>query len=468
MSLHPKNLRTRLTLWYVSVLAALLILAWGATYALLFWQLRNQLDHFSVQEIETVEGLLFFTPEGKLSLREDYHNHPASKNLIERFVEVRSPDGSVLFRNERLGGRALGGMPFKDEGVGGYFARSARLSDGTRVRLVSRSHVLDGRRLIMRLAHTEEPMRSHLEAWSLASLLILPLVLAAAGLAGYTLAGRALSPMEEIVRRAQEITPDRLDQRLPDQNIDDELGRLTRVFNDVLARLERAFDQLRRFTADCSHELRTPLAMIRSVGEVGLQKDGTREEYRDVIGSMLEEVNRLTSLVDNLLTVSRADSGHLHLQRNAVPVMAVAREAAGLLEVLLEEKSLRFVLEGDEEVKVEGDCIFLRQALVNIIHNAVKFSPAGETVSVRVRNGTSSQVTVEIEDHGPGIPPEHQTRVFERFYRVDKARGRESGGAGLGLSIAKWAVESHGGSIGLESAIGGGCTFRISLPRLHH
>ncbi len=468
MSLRPKNLRTRLTLWYVSILAALLVLTWGGTYALLFWQLRSQLDRFSVEEIETVEGLFFFSPDGTLRLREDYHNHPASKNLIEDFVEVRSPEGPVLFRNERLGSRELGGMPFQGEGVGGYSERSTRLSDGTRVRVVSRFHVLSGQRLVMRLAHSEEPMRTHLEAWSLASLLILPLVLAAAGFAGYTLAGRALSPVEEIVRRARQITADRLDERLPDENIDDELGRLTRVFNDVLARLEQAFEQLRMFTADCSHELRTPLAMIRSVGEVGLQKNATGEEYRDVIGSMLEEVNRLTSLVDNLLTVSRADSGRLHLQRTPVRVMAIAREAAGLFEVLMDEKSLRLVVEGDEEAEVEGDCLFLRQALVNIIHNAVKFSPAGETVSVLVRNGDSSQVTVEVQDHGPGIPPEDQAKVFERFYRVDKARGRESGGAGLGLSIAKWAVEAHGGSIGLASVTGQGCTFCVRIPRLHH
>ena len=204
--------------------------------------------------------------------------------------------------------------------------------------------------------------------------------------------------------------------------------------------------------------------MIRSVGEVGLQKDGTRGEYRDIIGSMLEEVNRLTSLIDNLLTISRADSGHIQLHRTVVPMMALAREATGLFEILVEEKSQRLILEGDERAQIEGDCIFLRQALVNIIHNAVKYSPVGETISVRVRNGDASHVVVEIQDKGPGIPLEDQRRVFDRFYRVDKARWRESGGAGLGLSIAKWAVEAHGGSIELNSEPNLGSTFRIILP----
>ncbi len=170
------------------------------------------------------------------------------------------------------------------------------LSDGTRVRLVSRLHSLDGQPLLIRLAHSEEPLFSRLKDLVLASLVVLPLVLVVAGIAGYGLARRALSPIEQMARRAQEITPEKLHARLPNDDTDDELGQLARVFNETLARLEQAFEQLRRFTSDASHELRTPLAAIRSVGEVGLQKDGTRAEYRDIVGSMLEEVNRLTSL----------------------------------------------------------------------------------------------------------------------------------------------------------------------------
>jgi heavy metal sensor kinase len=462
VQLRPSHLRTRLTLWYVLVLAALLAFAWAGTCALLFWQLRNQLDQFSVQEVETVEGLFFFSPDGQLHLREDYHTHPQWKEVIDRFVEVLSPDGSVLFRNDNLGNRSLGGTPFAGEGVGGYSVRSARLSDGTPVRLVSRAHSLDGHPLIIRLAHSEEPLFARLRDLSLASLIVLPIVLVVAWIAGYGLARRALNPIEQMARRAQEITPEKLHARLPD-NTDDELGQLARVFNDTLARLEQAFQQLRRFTSDASHELRTPLAMIRSVGEVGLQKEGTCAEYRDIIGSMLEEVNRLTSLIDSLLLISRADAGHIQLHRTVVPVMGLAREAAGLFDILIEEKSQRLILEGDEEAAVEGDCLFLRQALVNIIHNAVKYSPVGEIITVHVRNG-GGNVVIEIQDNGPGIPAEDQGKVFDRFYRVDKARWRESGGAGLGLSIAKWAIEAHGGAIKLSSEAGRGCKFAITLP----
>src|SRR5690242_4203076 len=152
--LRPRHLRTRLTLWYVSGLAILLLLAWAGTCGLLFWQLRNQLGHFSIQEIETVEGLLYFTPQGQLRLKEDYHNHPESKDVIERYLEVHGANGSVLYRNERLGDRSLGGPPFPGEGVGGYSERSDRLSEGTRVRVVSRVHALGGRPLLIRLAHS--------------------------------------------------------------------------------------------------------------------------------------------------------------------------------------------------------------------------------------------------------------------------------------------------------------------------
>ncbi len=464
MRLRPRHLRTRLTLSYVSGLAILLVIAWAGTCGLLFWQLRNQLGHFSIQEIETVEGLLYFTPQGQLRLKEDYHNHPESKEVIERYLEVRGPDGSVLYRNDRLGNLALGGSPFLGEGVGGYSERSERLSDGTRVRAVSRVHVLDGRPLLIRLAHSEEPLYERLRDLFLASLIVLPIVLLIAWAAGYTLARRALSPIEKMAREAQEITPDRLHARLRVDDADNELGQLANVFNGTLARLEQAFEQLRRFTSDASHELRTPLAMIRSVGEVGLQKDGSRAEYRDIIGSMLEEVNRLTSLIDNLLTISRADSGHIQLHRTNVPMLALAREAAALFEILSEEKSLRIVIEGDENAYVEGDPIFLRQALVNITHNAVKYSPVGETICILVRNGRDERVLLEIQDKGPGIPVEDQPKIFDRFYRVDKARWRESGGAGLGLSIAKWAIEAHGGIITLESELNKGSTFRITLP----
>jgi len=463
-NLRPRHVRTRLTLWYVFVLASVLVLSWGLTASFLFLQMRSQLDNYAVQDIETVEGLLYFDKEGHLKLREDYHNHPESKEVLERLVEVRSLDSSVLYRNERLGNQPLGGNLISGEGEGGYSIRSARLADGTTVRMASRRHTLDGHPILIRLGYSEQPIWARFEELALATLLAVPIVLALAGVGGYVLAKRALRPLEEMAHRAEEITSERLDERLPAGEVEDELGQLARIFNNLLARLEQSFEQLRRFTSDASHELRTPLTSIRSVGEVALQRDGSREEYRDTIGSMLEEVNRLTALVDSLLTISRADAGRIELHPTVFSAMDLAREAAGLFEVLVEERGQRITVQGDEGAKVKGDRVFLRQALVNIIHNAVKYSPVGGTISVGVQYEPEGSIRLSVIDSGPGIAPEHAAKIFDRFYRVDESRSREAGGAGLGLSIAQWAVRVHGGDIRLQATQGSGCTFQICLP----
>jgi heavy metal sensor kinase len=462
VSWRPKHVRTRLTLWYLCVLAGVLVLSWTLTAGYLFLQMRNQLDNFGVQDIETVEGLLYFDAAGRMGLREDYHNHPESKEVLERLLEVRSSEG-VLYRNDRLAGRALGGSPIGREGEGGYSPRSVRLADGTTVRMVSRRHTLDGHALLIRLGYSEQPLFARSAELGAAAAAVLPIVLAIAGIAGYFLARRALDPLAQMARRAEQITSENLHERLPVGEEGVELGNLARVFNNLLARLEESFDRLRRFTSDASHELRTPLTAIRSVGEVALQRNGTAEEYRDTIGSMLEEVNRLTSLVDNLLTISRADAGSIELHPTVFSAMDLARESAGIFDVLIEEKSQQMSIEGDETVRVKGDRMFLRQALVNIIHNAVKYSPAGSAISVRVRQD-SAGVCLEVADGGPGISVEHSGRIFDRFYRVDESRSREAGGAGLGLSIAQWAIRVQGGEIRLLTSLGRGCTFQICLP----
>lgn len=415
------KVRNRLTLSYVGVLAAVLLVSWSLIALFLFWQLRGQVDHYAVQDIETIEGLLLFDAAGHLQLRDDYHNHPESKQVLERMLEVRDASGDVLFRNARLRGQALGDAPFAGEGIAGYSTRSGRLSDGTRVRLVSRRHTLDGHALLIRLAYSEEDIWARLRELAVSSLLALPLVLALAGFAGYALAKRALAPVEQ------------------------------------------SFEQLRRFTSDASHELRTPLASMRSVGEVGLQKDGTVAEYRDIIGSMLEEVNHLTSLVDNLLTIARADAGRLPLHPSEFGVMDLAREVAGLFEVLIQDKSQHLTIEGDESARIYGDRVFIRQALVNVVHNAMNYSPAGGTIRVGIYRDHGG-VRLEVTDDGPGIDPAEAAKVFDRFYRVHDGRSRNTGGAGLGLSIAQWAISAHHGEIRLMNAPDAGCTVQISLP----
>jgi heavy metal sensor kinase len=463
IAIDRRHIRTRLTIWFVCALAVVLLLYSAAACFFLLRDLRSQLVRYAIQDVETVEGLLYFHADGRLSLRDDYHNHPESKHVLERLLEVRSPEGGVLFRNELLGDRSLGDALLPQEGEGGYSERRFVLSDGSHVQLVSRRHAIEGRPTIIRVAYSEAPLWDQFRADLAALILPLPIVLIFAAIGGYVLASRSLRPIQLLARKAEEIKSDRLHERLPVNAADGELADLARVFNAMLVRLEQSFEQLRRFTSDASHELRTPLAAMRSVGEVGLQKNCSPEVYRDVIGSMLEETNKLTRLVDSLLTVARADAGQIQLTPSLFPAINLARECASLFEVLLEENGQQLTVEGSEDAMLRGDWLLLRQALVNIVHNAIKYTPRGGRIALRIRP-VEQQVLLEVEDSGPGIPEPELSKVFDRFYRVEEGRSREAGGAGLGLAIARWSVEMHGGHISAHTIEGRGCTFRIALP----
>jgi signal transduction histidine kinase len=232
------------------------------------------------------------------------------------------------------------------------------------------------------------------------------------------------------------------------------------VFNETLGRIESSYSQMRQFTADVSHELRTPLTAMRSVGEVGLRERRDDRTYRTIIGSMLEEVDRLTALVDRLLMLSRAQSGQASLALERVDLRQLAEEVVAHLSVLADEKSQRVSVEAAGAPHALADRLMLRQALINLVDNAVKYTPEEGAIRVIVRDGERGPV-IDITDTGPGIAPELKERIFDRY-----ARGADHGrGMGLGLSIAKCAVEAHGGTLTLEHTNSGGSTFRIALRR---
>jgi heavy metal sensor kinase len=281
---------------------------------------------------------------------------------------------------------------------------------------------------------------------------------------GYFLAGRMLAPVGAMAETARQITAESLSERLPVGNLQDEFGQLASVFNESLARLEEAFEQLRRFTADASHELRTPLTAIRSVGEVALQRSLSAAAYREVIGSMLEEVDRLTRLVESLLTLTRGESGRIQPALEIVDLSGLAVSVVEHLRVLAEEKEQSVTIDAAAEVSATCDPAILRLGLINVLDNAIKYTPRRGTIRVEVRETPSGEAAIDVEDTGLGISAVHQGRIFERFYRVDEGRSREAGGTGLGLATARWAVEVNGGRIELESEEGKGSLFRIRLP----
>jgi Mg2+-importing ATPase len=290
----------------------------------------------------------------------------------------------------------------------------------------------------------------------------LPCAACAFAAASYFVVGRALAPIALMTERARRLSTRSLSERLPVPNPDDELGQLAVIFNQTLERVDSSFAELRRFTADASHELRTPLTAIRAVGEVALRQ-GSAGALRDTIGSMLEEVAQMNQLIERLLLLAQADHDTISVRLVATPLRDVVLDVVDALGVVAQEKSQRLEAHDVEDIRAVADEPLLRLALMNLVQNAIRYSPEDKTIRLRAR-ASGGHAIVEVIDDGPGIPQQHQSRIFERFYRVDKSRSRADGGAGLGLAIVKWAAERMNGAVELESESGRGSIFRLRLP----
>ena len=455
--LKPRSVRVRLTLWHIGFMLLVLGVYASVVYTIVRDNSSRLMDERLHDDFDWASDMLAQRPDGTIAPYDETGEGDSP------WLQVWSLDGQLLYDTPEARRNPV--------------PESHKLADAARnedhvvtvpevnppYRVMSGGARIGGRPVVVQVARSEGPVAQNLQQLINILLLGLPFAIAVAGIGGYLLARRALAPIDRMSERARSINAERLNDRLPVDNPDDELGRLAVVFNDTLTRLESSFDQMRRFTADASHELRTPLTAIRSVGEVGLR--GRRDEtaYREIIGSMLEEVDRLALLVDRLLMLSRADTGQANLSIDVVDLPQLAEEIADALSVLAEEKNQTINVRFDMVPRWVGDRMVLRQALLNLVDNAIKYSPAGGTIEVRVAQ-TQDGTTIDVVDSGPGIPPELQSRIFDRFYRVDKARSRENGGTGLGLAIAKWAVEVNGGRLTLEPATAGAC-FRITLPQ---
>lgn len=454
-----QSIRFRLTIWYTGTLLLMLLLYGGGVFAFVWHRLSSDLDRRLHEDFEIVETMLDRTPEGQVRWIGPLHPHEGEELDHQIWAEAWSPEGELLFRGEFPDW--LTEAMAKPE-TDGETIRHLSLSNGRKVRYLEEPFPVGGRPVIIRVIRSEDRLYETLASLTLIELLGLPLAVAIAALVGHALARRLLEPVALMTEQARSITADRLHERLPVHNPDDELGHLADVFNTTFARLERSFEQLRQFTSDASHELRTPLTSIRSVGEVALRESRNESAYRETIGSMLEEADSLTHLVDSLLTLSRADGGRVTMRQERLDLTEVAREVVSDLGVLAEEKRQSLSVEASEAVHVSADRQVLRHALVNLVDNAVKYSPDGSVVRIVVSR-TARGPTLEVIDHGPGIPAAHRERVFERFYRIDRSRSRLDGGVGLGLAIARWAVEANGGRLELESEEGEGSIFRVTL-----
>lgn len=447
MKIHGSGVRRRLTLWYTMALAFIVLIFSASVYVFVKGRLFRQLDQQLDREFSVISGEISEEPGDLRELDPD-----GSTRLFQLLQ-----GNKVLFRSDAY---LKAGLP---EQVFGPDIKYRILRSGSGKRFRSATGVLANGSLLM-VVLDEETVWKALHTLFMILALALPIALALAAVGGYVMASRLLKPVAAMAQKADKISAENLSERLPVENPQDEFGKLAGVFNRTLSRLQDAFERLQRFTADASHELRTPLTALQSVGEVALQENLDAEAYRDRIGSMLEETARLTRLVESLLLLTRADSGRLLLNRKEQNVTAIVEKAVDDMRVMAEEKSqsLTTDLAGDIRVSVDEDAF--RRALVNILDNAIKYTPQGGALAVRMMERATG-IVIEVSDSGPGIAAEHQAKIFDRFYRVDKDRSRDAGGTGLGLAIAKWAVEANGGRLELENRAPHGSTFRIVLPK---
>lgn len=419
-------------------------------------QLRIDFDIIEAQ-VEESQGTLVWPLRGS-------HGEEGYARMFAWF-EVWSEDGKLLLRHWPVPETEAHEHPGPPAGEQLLFY-SAEVEPGLFARIMERPARIERRDVILRILRDESGLRRTQHELAEVFLVGLPLAMLLAVVGGWFVARRSLAPVAAMAGRAKEISASSLSQRLPVANPHDELGRLATVFNATLQRLENSFAELRRFAADASHELRTPLTALRAEGEVALNNAREPEQFRQSIGAMLEEAQRLQDLVDSLLTLARAEADQQPLSRVPVELGALTQEVVESLRILADEKHQQLAVESNGELSISGDATLLRHALLNLVHNAIRYTPTGGRISVRCSR-RDREAVIEVTDTGEGIASEHQTKVFERFYRVDKTRSRAEGGAGLGLAIAKLAVERHGGCIELESALGKGSTISMVLPMAH-
>jgi heavy metal sensor kinase len=453
-----RTLRLRISLWYGVVIAACLLtysIAVGVSFT---GHVRRELDHRVHEDIELAARALVVDASGNPAWAGGF----LGKQIEEEeggghWVEVWSPDGRRLL----VAGTFDPGLGMAPTAHPERAAHTHETAAGP-VRTMWETIRIDGRPLLIRATVSEVASRAQIRSlWAQLGMISL-IVVMLGGMVGLALARLLVGPLARMAAHARRITAEQLHDRLEARGAGEELEQLGNAFNDTLARLEASFSQLKRFTADASHEIRTPLTALRSVGEVALQGEKSSVEYREVIGTMLEESDRLARLSEGLLAIARAEAGQTVYKYDDLDLRILAGEVVEQLGVLAEERGQTIEVAG-EAIIATVDRVFLRQALVNLVDNAIKYSHEGARVTVRVSRD-DGHAEISVSDDGPGIAPEHHARLFERFYRVDRSRSRELGGSGLGLSLVKLAADAHGGRVDVESVPGQGTTFRLTVP----
>jgi len=452
-------IRLRLTAWYFAILAVVLSSFGVSAYFAMRHSIRQTVDEELQVRSEGVRQLI------ERDIQRG-HQDDLPEGLREH-TELRA-GGALLQVSDEQGNWLYRSSVMSDYGVPRPATVPRRATEYTGkdvpLRIWNQKVSVGGQSYLIQSAFEMDDFYEALHHFALLLFISIPSLLVCAAAGGYWISTRALAPVDQITQTARTISAQNLSSRLVVPKTGDELQRLSETLNGMLGRLEAAFKKITQFTADASHELRTPVAVMRTRAELSLRKARSAEEYRDVIAEVLAELEKTSGLIEQLMFLARADSGAETLHFSATNVAEVLREACHQGSALAEAKQIAFQEQiSEDSLWIQGDAGSLRRLFLILIDNAVKYTPANGQVEVSLQRNDGYAVA-EVRDTGIGIAETDLPNVFERFYRADKARSRESGGVGLGLSIGRWITEVHAGTIEVQSSQGRGSVFQIRLP----
>ena len=465
--MNTRSLKFQLVGWYAGILTACFGLLAVATYLALGRSLEGALRETQLrrarQVAELVREQVRDHAEARIGQEVEVRYAPA---LNDRFVRITQHSGVQVYISAPPTSQGFepATIPPPVWPQDTEASRQVPLVGGRKMLLTSHTLVLPGG--VSFLIETGAPMdgvQADLKHWLLFLSVMLPVLLGIAVAGGFVLVKRALLPVDQIAASAQRISSQNLSERLPVAQTGDELERLSIALNRMIERLDTAFRYSRRFVADASHELRTPLTVLHGELESLVQQPEFSSEWRERAGSALEEVERLTHIVEGLFAISRLDAGEATAEWVPLDLAQLTAATAEQMSLLAEDKEIKLTCEAVIGVWVEGDRARLKQIVVNLLDNAIKYTPRGGAISLKVAR-SDGKALLEVADNGIGIPAEALPRVFDRFFRVDEARSRDQGGAGLGLSIVKSICLAHHGRVEVNSEPGRGSRFSVELP----
>jgi two-component system OmpR family sensor kinase len=455
-----RSIRSRLTLWYTLIVAVIFTVIATVTYQYVRSTLFDQLDRALVNEARWIALRLekqVVDNESDASAIADIREHGAYYPA-KQYFEIWTHAGTLLCQSGNiLGDSLIKHVAFPD--AGGRVLQTVATFKVQPLRTIAED-APEGRIIV---GIPTESVGNTLEELMRALAWMGPVVVLLAVGSGLFLSKKSLAKVDQVTETARRISADRLSARIPSHDVDDEIGRLVGTFNGMIARLDASFEQMKQFSADASHELRTPLTVLRTQLESALASRMSPSDVKRIVAQCLDEAIRMGSILENLLLLGRGDAGAASINRERVRLDELVKDTYDETVILAGQKSIDVRIENTDNVLIWGDRERLRQMVLNLVDNAIKYSHEGSaiTLSLGTEEGRANLV---VRDQGIGIPRSEIPKIFDRFYRVDRARSRTLGGSGLGLAIVKWIVEAHHGTISVKSALNKGSEFTVSLP----